>query len=35
VGALVNAEGQDENDDFKEDDDYVQGHTGSSLLKFV
>lgn len=35
VSALVDAEGEDENDDLEEDDDYVEGHVGSSLLKIA
>ena len=35
VGALVNAEGEDQNYDFEEDDDDVQRHMNSSLLNFA
>ena len=35
VSTLMDAESEDENDDFEEDDYYVQGHVGSSLLNMA
>jgi hypothetical protein len=35
VSTLMDAKSEDENDDFEEDDYYVQGHVGSSLLNMA